>query len=307
MIWSTHPGAFGAIIFVILYFLGGNPARIKNVVSFSGGRTSAYLCYLMKQLFGDDVDFVFMDTGAEHPKTYEFIRKVNKEFNLNLVCLRVKINPILGQGNSYEVVSIDDICHDLKPFSDMMQKYGTPYFGGAFCTQMMKGKPYVSYCNDKYGKGNYESWVGIRIDEPTRLNDKKFRYLAEISDFEKQDVLDWWNAQGFNLDIPEPLGNCVFCVKKGNNKIAYATRLEPEYAKRFLDAVYSDSVRITDREKPFDVMYRSGNSLRSVIKMYEEFSTQEIEETIRSMKREETGSCSESCEANLEFDFGEDL
>lgn len=100
--------------------------KMKKVVSFSGGRTSAYLCYLMKEKYGDDVDFVYMDTGAEHPKTYEFIRNVNREFNLNLTCLRTKFNPELGKGNSYEVISIDDIKHDLKPWREMLKKYGTP-------------------------------------------------------------------------------------------------------------------------------------------------------------------------------------
>lgn len=37
---------------------------MKKVVSFSGGRTSAYLCYLMKEMHGDEVDFIYMDTGA---------------------------------------------------------------------------------------------------------------------------------------------------------------------------------------------------------------------------------------------------
>jgi 3'-phosphoadenosine 5'-phosphosulfate sulfotransferase (PAPS reductase)/FAD synthetase len=48
---------------------------MKKVVSFSGGRTSAYLCKIMIDKFGkDNVDFIYMDTGAEHPKTYEFIK-----------------------------------------------------------------------------------------------------------------------------------------------------------------------------------------------------------------------------------------
>lgn len=42
----------------------------KQIISFSGGRTSAYLCYLLKQM-GVDVDVIFMDTGAEHPSTYD--------------------------------------------------------------------------------------------------------------------------------------------------------------------------------------------------------------------------------------------
>ena len=95
---------------------------MKKVVSFSGGRTSAYLCYLMKEKFGDEVDFVYMDTGAEHPKTYDFIRKVNDEFKLNLTCLRTDFSSPLGAGNGFTVVDIDSIAPDLKPFSEMMAK-----------------------------------------------------------------------------------------------------------------------------------------------------------------------------------------
>ena len=82
---------------------------MKKVVSFSGGRTSAYLCHLMKEKYGDEVDFIYMDTGAEHKETYEFIRKVNDEFGLNLICLRTDFSSDLGAGNDFAVVAIDSI------------------------------------------------------------------------------------------------------------------------------------------------------------------------------------------------------
>ena len=217
---------------------------MKKVVSFSGGRTSAYLCYLMKEMYGDDVDFVYMDTGAEHAKTYEFIRNCNKHLDLDLTCLRTDFSSPLGAGNSYHVVPIDEIGQDLKPFSEMMAKYGTPYIGGMFCTDRMKLVPYTKYCNDKYGKGNYETWLGIRADEPKRLSVKKnIRYLAEISDFDKQDVLDFWKGMLFDLDIEEWNGNCVFCPKKSDLKLAAAERDNPEAYIEFLDAIGAVEVR----------------------------------------------------------------
>lgn len=64
----------------------------KQVCSFSGGRTSAYLCKLLLEKFGkDNVEFVFMDTGAEHPDTYSFIKKCNKHFSLDLKCFESKV------------------------------------------------------------------------------------------------------------------------------------------------------------------------------------------------------------------------
>ncbi|TVW03486.1 hypothetical protein AZK16_10440, partial [Streptococcus pneumoniae] len=72
-----------------------------NVVSFSGGRTSAYLLWLMEQKrrAGKDVHYVFMDTGCEHPMTYRFVREVVKFWDIPLTVLQVDINPELEQPN----------------------------------------------------------------------------------------------------------------------------------------------------------------------------------------------------------------
>ncbi len=33
----------------------------------------------------------------------------------------------------------------------------------------MKTEPHDKWCDDKFGKGNYTTWLGIRADEPQRL------------------------------------------------------------------------------------------------------------------------------------------
>jgi len=289
-----------------------------NVISFSGGRTSAYLCHLAIEKFGrENCAFVYCDTAAEHNKTYDYLRLVNKHFNLDLVCLQTVFNPELGKGNTYKIVDINDLKCDLSVFKSMMQKYGTPYNRGSFCTQFMKSIPFQQYCNDTFD--NFESWLGIRIDEPKRLKEmkqkqidffdnqekpQKFRYLAEISDFEKQDILDWWSKMPFDLEINSTIvGNCLACVKRSPSMLALAHRLEPELVNQFIDAIYDDSVRITDRKLASDLMYRDDVSLVQIIKTYEQFTDEEIAQSIRSMKKD-TGSCSESCEAfsdNLDF------
>ena len=237
---------------------------MKKVVSFSGGRTSAYLCHLMKEKYGDEVDFIYMDTGAEHKETYEFIRKVNDEFGLNLICLRTDFSSDLGAGNDFAVVAIDSISPDLKPFSDMIQKYGVPYIGGMFCTDRMKLVPFTKYCNEKYGKGNYETWLGIRADEPKRLSKKEgIKYLAEISDFEKEDIIQWWSKMPFDLEIEEWNGNCLFCPKKSNLKLAAAQRDNPEFYHEYLTVLYSDSVRVDEKTGHWSQMYRGKKSLES--------------------------------------------
>ncbi len=271
---------------------------MKKVVSFSGGRTSAYLCKVMIDTYGkDNVDFIYMDTGAEHPKTYEFIKNVNREFDLNLICLRLKVNPELGKGNSYTVVDIDTLAPDLKPFADMMGKYGVPYIGGMFCTDRMKLTPFTKYCNDTYGKKNYETWLGIRADEPNRLKEKQgLRYMAEITDFEKQDVLNWWAKMPFDLGIDEWLGNCIFCPKKSNLKLAAAQRDEPEFYLSYLNTLYSDTVRLDDNTGHHSKMYRGKQSLEKLIATFDGSTGEEIKSRIRGSKMIDTNSCSESCE-----------
>ncbi|MCP3701059.1 MAG: phosphoadenosine phosphosulfate reductase family protein [Aliivibrio sp.] len=271
---------------------------MKKVVSFSGGRTSAYLCKVMIDKFGkDNVDFIFMDTGAEHPKTYEFIRKVNDEFGLNLVCLRGDFSRPLGGGVYYNIVDISDIKQDLKPFQQMAGKYGIPYTGGMFCTDRMKLKPFKKYCDDVYGKKNYETWLGIRADEPKRLTPKPFiKYMAEITDAEKQDVINYWSKMPFDLGIDEWLGNCVFCPKKSNLKLAAAQRDEPKHYHDFISLLASDSVRVDDNTGHYSKMYRGKQSLQSLIATFDGSTGEEIKSRIRGSKMIDTNSCSESCE-----------
>ena len=275
---------------------------MKKVVSFSGGRTSAYLCKVMIDTYGkDNVDFIYMDTGAEHPKTYEFIKSVNAFLGLELVCLRGNFDSELGVGATYDVVDVDSLSCDLKPFSSYANKYGTPTVAGASCTSRMKEETHDRYCNEIYGKGSYETWIGIRADEPRRLKGigkrADLRYMAEITDAEKQDVLDYWGRQDFDLEIEEHLGNCVFCVKKGANKIALAAREEPSLYAEFLGIISNANDRKDLTKKPpKEVMYRDFQTITGIVDAYKDKSINEIRQTIKGMKSMDTGSCSESCE-----------
>ena len=289
---------------------------MNKIISFSGGRTSAYLL----NLFRDDPEahFVFMDTGAEHPATYQFIRDIVKHWKIDLVCLRVVVNPVMNIGCTYKIISLDELKQDLEPWKDMLKKYGSPYYDSPFCTARMKTEPFEKYCNDKFGKGNFERWIGIRFDEPKRLpieileslqlpihtkaahQKKGFRYLAEISEFEKDDVLDWWEKQPFDLAITEHLGNCVFCIKKTINKVALAGKDEPEQLVKWVQVTEGSDVRSEGRKYNHHRMYRERLHASDIAEIYKDHSRANLYKALRSSKRFESGSCTESCEA-----FGE--
>lgn len=275
-----------------------------NVVSFSGGRTSAYLVYLMEKKRineGIDVKYIFMDTGAEHPATYKFIREIVKFWDIPLVVLQADINQELGKGNSYIEWNPEDIqtrMPTLKPFKDMVKKYGTPYIGGAFCTDRLKLQPFNKYCLEKFGKGNYQTWIGIRADEKRRLKDKEgISYLADISDFDKSDIINWWKEQPFNLSIPEHLGNCVFCIKKSNKKLGLACQEETGLMNYFnAECIENNEVRDGHRKTPKHIMYRGNLSLDGIAKLYETIDHDLLYSEMLKSKRFDSNACSESCE-----------
>lgn len=299
---------------------------MKQVISFSGGRTSAYLVYLMEQKRineGWDVEYIFMDTGAEHPKTYDFLRDVVSNWGIKLTCLQGDFDQPVGEGHSYNVVSVNDLKHDPVngTYGQMMNKYGVPTIASAWCTSRMKEETHNKYCNDVYGKGNYVTWLGMRIDEPRRLHigkNPRLRYLAEISDFEKSDILQWWKEQPFNLQIDEHLGNCVFCFKKMNAKVALAERDEPELFKAWLKSIENASERLNNevwvddifgsykRKIPKGTMYREHKTANDVIATFKMFSDDDLRQHVyRNLK--DSGTCSESCEPTFQQDmFGDE-
>jgi hypothetical protein len=257
------------------------------------------------------VHYMFMDTGAEHPKTYEFIKKCVDYFDIDLTCIRadVKLDGYgRGFGTTYKVVSLDECKHDLKPWYDYTKKYGIPNVSTPKCTGEMKTRPHDKYCNKVFGKNNYVTWLGIRADEQRRIKDaKNIRYLAEISDMGKEDIIDWWSDMPFDLEIPEWLGNCVFCIKKGANKIALAQRDEPELAVLWQDLITRDGCHVTPAKAkldvPQDAAYRNWQTFSGIEEAFKDFSRDEIIGGMRSS----AGGCTESCEVfGCQVDFIDD-
>lgn len=269
-----------------------------HIVSFSGGRTSAYLVSLMEKKRVEDgwkVIYVFCDTGAEHDKTYDFIRNIVKHWKIDLTCLRVVVNPEYRKASAYEVVTLDKLKHDLKPWKQIVAKYSLPNVSMPYCTREMKSRPFDKWVSDNV-QGPFNVWLGIRCDEPTRLKERDgFRYLAELSDFEKLDILNWWSNQPFDLGIPEWLGNCCFCVKKSIKKVAVAAIDEPRKATQFLKVITSPNVRVKN-EVLDPLMYRGGYSFDRIRQEYPKPLRAQILTSMRGGHEMDSGSCSESCE-----------
>ena len=275
--------------------------QLPQVVSFSGGRTSAYLCHrLLQEYPRDRLHFVFMDTGCEHPKTYEFIRKVDAHFGLDLVCLRGDFDSPMGVGVKPVRVSIDEIGPDMGPLRGLSQKYGTFTVATPWCTSRAKEVVHDKWCGDAFRRGGFVTWIGVRADEPKRLGrmgaNPLHRFLAEVDDVDKADVLAFWSGMPFDLEIPEWLGNCVFCVKKSSLKLAVAARDEPEMAAEWAAMLAAAPNRLKLEGLTIENVYRGHRTLAQVCGLYEDATTAALKGRVRVTRATDANSCSESCE-----------
>lgn len=205
------------------------------VVSFSGGRTSAFMCHWLLENFSDKYDFrfIFANTGREHEETLKFVDACDKHFNLNLVWVEADVSPIKGVGIRHKIVDFKSASRNGEPFERLIAKEGIPNVSRAFCTSRLKTRPIRHWMKTSglIKRGwQVKTAVGMRADEPNRadMNKKSVKEfnlvfpLAHWADpgFDKQDVNDFWESMPFNLYIPEHYGNCITCFKKSDNKLA---------------------------------------------------------------------------------------
>lgn len=277
-----------------------------HFVSFSGGRTSAYMVYILnKRRIKENLNmmFTYYDTGGEHPKTYEFIKRLVKEWDIPLICLKSVVNEEMGVGTSWEIIDVNDLKFDLTLVKKLMSKYGNFTKNRPYCTDKMKTRVADKFKKQMFGNNqDVYTWLGIRVDEPKRLKPKpNIKYLADISDFEKQDIINWWAQQSFDLEIPEHLGNCVFCVKKNIKKLALVERDEPELFNQFNEVVNdSKSVRLMEADKyGIGHVYRGWLSPNQLIAQFKDISTDDLRKQIYKSKEFDSNSCSESCEMGI--------
>ena len=205
------------------------------VISFSGGRTSAYLTWrlLQEKDAWKDVVVIFANTGQEHQKTLDFVKNCDDHFGFETVWIEASVNYERGVGTSAKVVNFETASRDGKPFEDVIKKYGIPWSKASHCTRELKERPIRSYLRELgLSDDDYKMAIGIRADEFDRMSatadDYGLIYPLVKWHVSKQDILDWWEDQEFDLEIPEHFGNCVWCWKKSDKKLMTVMVEHPE-------------------------------------------------------------------------------
>lgn len=212
-------------------------------ISFSGGRTSAYMLWRVLQANGglpDEAMVCFQNTGKEREETLEFINQCSLRWNVPITWLEY-----CDTAEQFKTVTFETASRNGEPFEAiiMRRKY-LPNPIVRFCTVELKVRTAHRYLKS-LGWTEWESWIGIRADEQRRLSkiknqdygthETKYSPLG-VAGVTKRDVTNFWSEQDFDLQLENqngdtPWGNCDLCFLKNTSKILSLIAQEPERAK----------------------------------------------------------------------------
>lgn len=215
-----------------------NPYLIteQTCISFSGGRTSAFMLYKVLEAnngLPSDAIVCFANTGKEEEATLEFVRDCSVNWNVPIVWLEFATNE---QG--FEIVDFETASRNGQPFKELiLKKKYLPNPVTRFCTIEMKIRPITKYLKLIGWQANEQfAWVGIRADEPRRYAKIGLDRCPLVKDgITSKHVGDFWKAQTFDLKLPNfngktMHGNCDLCFLKGGNQIQSLIEEKPERA-----------------------------------------------------------------------------
>jgi hypothetical protein len=209
------------------------------MISFSGGRSSAYMTdLLLKQFPVSDVVVCFANTGKEEPETLDFVHACDVHWNGLIHWL--EFDPI----DRFRQVTYETASRNGEPFEAVIERRGyLPNVVWRFCTQDLKIRVIKRYMMT-LGYKHWTNAVGIRYDEPARWS--RARAIGEKERWDtwlplvdwkvtKPMVLDYWRAMPFDLRLEHYMGNCDLCFLKGRNKIKRLLTENPEKSKWWSD------------------------------------------------------------------------
>jgi hypothetical protein len=195
-------------------------------ISFSGGRTSAYMLWRVLQSNGglpDDAVVCFANTGKECEETLEFVRDCAVNWLVPITWLEFR-----DTESKFEVVTFETASRNGEPFEALIRKRNyLPNPVTRFCTIDLKIRPIGRYLltlgmADTKTEAENMSMIGMRADEQRRaakIADKS-RIPLVTAGVRKEDVGAFWKAQPFDLNLPNNNGvtmhgNCDLCFLKG--------------------------------------------------------------------------------------------
>ncbi|MGY2409570.1 phosphoadenosine phosphosulfate reductase domain-containing protein [Pseudomonas pergaminensis] len=211
-----------------------------TVVSFSGGRTSAYMLFMvLLHNTAEDIAkyllIIFANTGKEHPATLEFVRACADRWAVRIIWLEFR-----DDDKGFAVVDYATASRRGEPFEALIRKRKyLPNPVTRFCTIDLKIRiihKYLRTLSLSTEEAPVDMMTGIRADEPRRVAKIRTRKSTTESKWASmtmpladagvgvQDVTDFWDSQPFDLMLPTINGrtlegNCDLCFLKGAKQV----------------------------------------------------------------------------------------
>lgn len=219
-----------------------NPYLITgpSLISFSGGRTSAYMLRMILDAHGgrlpDDVHVCFANTGKEREETLRFVHDCATHWNVRVRWLEWRTRLVsVPIEDRFEEVGFNSASRSGEPFEGLITTKGyTPNAVTRFCTSELKVRV-MKYFMQSLGYKNWSNVVGLRHDEQHRVarsrkpNKEAWTNSLPLDDAKvsNRDVRAFWFAQPFDLQ-PLPFeGNCDGCFLKARPKLWEIERTKP--------------------------------------------------------------------------------
>lgn len=202
-------------------------------ISFSGGRTSAYMLWRVLQSNGGIPPgsvVAFANTGKEHEATLEFVRDCGTHWGVPITWVEYR-----PDAPGFAIVDFASASRNGEPFAALIKKKSyLPNPVARFCSMEMKGVAITRAT----GIESAETMVGVRADEPHRIPKMRARGLMiplVDAGIRKPDVAAFWAAQPFDLGLSvnggiTDLGNCDLCFLKGAEQTISIIAHEPQRA-----------------------------------------------------------------------------
>lgn len=281
----------------------------KLVISFSGGRTSAYMTWWLLNEWEDrdnwEMIVVFANTGLEAEGTLFFVDECSNEWNVPIYWVEANIIdengvPYSEKGWSvgHKVVTYETASRNGEPFEQMISMLGIPSDNAPFCSYQLKRKAIESYVKSINFNDFYIA-IGIRHDETSRITfgNRKVMYpLATLNPVTKRQVSEWWGKQSFDLGIHPDEGNCVNCWKKDFPRLARNVLRIPQSFEWWetMEKKYGHfNPRNVDLNPPFN-FYRNNRSTFDI----RELSKMSQAQLKQLSMFDPIDGCSESCEVD---------
>lgn len=199
-------------------------------ISFSGGRTSAYMLRLLLDARGGklpaDTHVVFANTGKEMEETLQFVRDCERNWNVPIAWVEY-----LPDGDGWRQVTFETASRNGEPFEALIRKRNyLPNPVARFCTVELKILRIADYMRS-FGNEEFDVLIGIRGDEPKRVASVRANPSGGTKGIERRMPLAdagisrahvakyWRDDAGFDLQLPNingttAHGNCDLCFLK---------------------------------------------------------------------------------------------